>query len=41
MLDFMRNRDDWQAALGVAERAARDAGAIAMKGWRAAAEVSK
>jgi myo-inositol-1(or 4)-monophosphatase len=41
MQDFMPSPDDCQRALGVAERAARDAGAIAMEGWRAGGEISK
>lgn len=37
----MASQDEWQRALGVAERAAHDAGAVAMKGWRAGGRISK
>jgi myo-inositol-1(or 4)-monophosphatase len=41
MQDFMRIEEEWKRALEVAERAALDAGAIAMQGWRAGGEVTK
>ncbi len=41
MQHFMRTEDECQHALEVAERAALDAGAIAMEGWRAGGEISK
>jgi len=41
MLDFMPDDGKNQHALGVAERVAREAGELVMKGWRQGAEVSR
>ena len=41
MQHFMPMENDWEHALTVAERAAHEAGAIAMEGWRGGGEISK
>ncbi len=41
MQHFMPSENDWELALEVAETAAREAGAIAMQGWRAPGAISK
>jgi myo-inositol-1(or 4)-monophosphatase len=41
MQDFMPVEEETRHALGVAERAAREAGELVMKGWRSAGEISR
>lgn len=41
MQHFMATQDEWLEALRIAERAAHDAGSIAMEGWRAGGPISK
>jgi myo-inositol-1(or 4)-monophosphatase len=41
MQHFMPTGNEWEHALRVAERAAHEAGAFAMQGWRAGGEIAK
>lgn len=40
MLGFMRSQEECERALKVAERVARDAGAVVMRGWRSGGSIS-